>query len=59
MASTPDEQLDDLEARIDSARKQAQDDGLLPDEDRPSFFDPDGDRRSRDGEDDDPMIATP
>jgi hypothetical protein len=40
----PEDRIDELEEKIDEARRQAEDDGLLPgSQPKPSFADPDAD----------------
>jgi hypothetical protein len=40
----PDDRIEEVEEKIDEARRRAEDDGLLPPEDPPrTFADPDGD----------------
>ena len=43
MAEPSQERLDELEHQIDDARTQAQEDGLVPEEDGPTLIDPDDD----------------
>jgi hypothetical protein len=42
--AAPDERLDEVQEKIDDARRRAEDDGLIPDSDPdPTFADPEGD----------------
>jgi hypothetical protein len=42
--AAPEERLEDLEQKIDDARRRAEDDGLIPDRDPdPTWADPDAD----------------
>ena len=43
MAEPSQERLDQLDETIQSARKHAEDDGLVPEEDGPTLIDPDDD----------------
>jgi hypothetical protein len=55
MAQPSQERLDQLDDQIEQARRGAEDDGLLPDDDEPTLIDPNPD----DGDDVDEFRAQP
>jgi len=46
MAEPSQERLDELDERIKGARRQAEEDNLVPEEDGPTFIDPDDDGKT-------------